>query len=331
MEPAGWRMGVAQTREEWIAGRRGRIGASDVPAILGLVKWRSPYRVWAEMRGLIPKRDETLYIRAGHALEPLVAELYAEQAGRELADPGEYTVYMHPDYPWLGVTPDRLVAGDTAPVELKTGGEYAMDEWRDDAPTSYQVQLQTQIACLGAEWGSLAGLIGNREFRWFDYPRHDRLIKSMIPRLAEFWERVQNGDPPPVDGSDSTTQTLRLLHPRDTGEVITLGDAAIAVWERRARVKAQLKQLEELLAEDENLIRAWIGDASEAQIGTAVVTYKYQTRRGVVTLKPAAKANAHEVIDRAREVLREAGVPVEVVVSPDAEFRVMRERKGGKS
>ena len=41
------------SREEWLAERRKSLGGSDMGAVLGLNKYRSPYAVWAEKTGLI--------------------------------------------------------------------------------------------------------------------------------------------------------------------------------------------------------------------------------------------------------------------------------------
>ena len=46
------------SREEWLAERRKSLGGSDMGAVLGLNKYRSPYAVWAEKTGLIAG-DET--------------------------------------------------------------------------------------------------------------------------------------------------------------------------------------------------------------------------------------------------------------------------------
>lgn len=41
------------SREEWLKERKKSLGGSDMGAVLGLNKYRSPYTVWAEKTGRI--------------------------------------------------------------------------------------------------------------------------------------------------------------------------------------------------------------------------------------------------------------------------------------
>ena len=122
-------------------------------------------------------------------------------------------MFVSEEFPWLLATPD-LFDDDDRVVELKNLGAYARKDWANGlGPLEYQVQNQTQLLCTGTELGALAGLIACREIFIHDFERHDRLLKNIIPKLAEFRERCLNGDPPPVDGSISTEATLKAISP----------------------------------------------------------------------------------------------------------------------
>ncbi len=58
------------------------IGGSDLAAILGLSKWRSPYQVWLEKTGRSQPDLSTLPMRWGTYAEEFVAREYAERTGR---------------------------------------------------------------------------------------------------------------------------------------------------------------------------------------------------------------------------------------------------------
>ena len=47
------------TREEWLAERKKSLGGSDMGAILGLSEYSSPYTVWAEKLGKLPRQKKT--------------------------------------------------------------------------------------------------------------------------------------------------------------------------------------------------------------------------------------------------------------------------------
>jgi putative phage-type endonuclease len=309
------------TREEWLENRSRGIGASDIPTILGVNRWKSPYTLWAEKTGLIPPQQESVAMRVGHALEPLIAQMYEEATDRRVTDPGDYTVYSNPEFPFLFCTPDRIATfrdDETGPVELKHTGEFrGKDWWNDtDPPIDHVCQLQAQIAVLESEIGSVAGLIGNRKFLWFDVPRHDRLIKHIISKALEFWERIENNNPPPVDGSDSTAQTMKLLYPKDNGKTFTM--KPLDVQRVLAYLEAQeaVKRAEEELAVHKNNLMAMMEYYTYAVSDDVSVSYKYQTRKNPII-----------VSDEYITALQQAKIPY--IQHPPSEFRVLRVKAKG--
>lgn len=276
---------VDMTPEQWLEHRKTHIGASDVPVILGLVPYKSPFTLYCQKRGLVPSDDETIAMRAGHALEPLIAELYQEATGRDVWNPGDFRVFIHPDNDWLTCTLDRAAkfdAGKAGPVELKSAAEFKAKDWKDEeAPLPHVCQNQIQQAVVGAEIGSVAGLVGNREFAWFDQERNDRLLKAIIPKLKEFYERLQTCDPPPVDGTDSTAETLKVLHPKDDGTTAynaELEAEALQYLELQESIKSMEADQKAL----KNRLIAAIGNATFGVFGCVKFSHKHQTRGSYV-------------------------------------------------
>lgn len=272
------------TKEQWLAMHRdpGIVSASQIFTATGENPHESPYTLWARKTGRAPWQEKTLAMRRGHALEPLCAELYTENTGRELRDLGDYTVVQHPDYPWLVATPDRLMVDGELPVEFKTSRNFK--EWIIESPLGAQVQLQIQMACLAKGAGSIGAFISGflDDFLTYDFTRHDRLINGLIEVAIEFRERCLNDDPPPVDGSESTTKTLRLMHPEsEPGKVILLPREFDAIGARLERVKGEIKDLEEEEKFLENTIKAQLEDAEigETESGQRW-SYKSSVRKG---------------------------------------------------
>lgn len=303
-------------REAWLRERRNVIGASEVGTILGLTPYASPYSLWAQKVGLLPEVEETLPMWFGRKAEPIIAERYEIETGRRLIDKGDYWTVTHPDYSWLRATPDRLVsygADQHGAVELKTIGARNGGDWDENtAPLTYDAQLQIQLACLGYDRGEIAAMIGNNRFLIIERERNDDFLDTAYPVLHEFWQCVQTGEPPSIDGTEATARALKKLHPLDNGEVVEVSDAIAKEWHEAQEMKGVVRELEECIARRENQIRAAIGDNTYAEhCGTRMFSYKTQTRAGYLRV-PTDHAGA----------LVAAGVPFTETQS--STYRVLR-------
>jgi putative phage-type endonuclease len=256
---------LMRTEDAWLAERRTGVTATDAPVVLGLTGSR--YRLWAEKCGLLESEDlsDREWIEWGHRLQPVIGEAYRERTGREVTPWPIYTLARSERVPWMLCTPDfeqRDPAFGPGALETKTTGQFLAGEWRDGPPLIYQVQLQHQLAVLGAEWGTLCCLIGGQKLVWFDQLLNGRFVEAMVEAEAEFWGRVQRGDPPPVDGTEATREALHRLHPEDTGETVALPPQAER-WDRTiARARKAEGKLKTLRTEAENQLKAALGIAS---------------------------------------------------------------------
>ena len=302
-------------RETWLEARQSTIGATDVAVILGLSHYKSAYTLWAEKTGRLTPQKENLAMKLGLMLEPIVADLYRETTGREPLVLEDYQRHSRNATPWLCATPDRLLyyyegkIKCRMPLELKTSGNDAA--WKEGIPMAYQAQVQIQMHCMMASKGALAVLIGNREFRHWDLERNDRFLKAALPKIEEFYDRIQNDDPPSVDGSNSTAETLTLLHPKDNGDTRIMPSWLPEVDARRDELKEQIAALEDERKELDARIKEAIGDCTLGVYDNIKYSYKTQTRK------------AHIEVPFEREsALIEQGIEYEV--TGGAEFRVLR-------
>ena len=106
--------------------------------------------------------------------------------------------------------------------ECKAVAGFKAREWREEPPLHYQIQLQAQLACTGAQWGSLVALIGGVALAWRDLLRNDDFIEAALPKLEEFWWRVQHKQPPEADALPGTTEAIRRLWPGASGATVAL-------------------------------------------------------------------------------------------------------------
>jgi len=260
-------------RQAWLAARAQWIGASEV-AIVVLPpelrpRWmKSPYALWAEKRGVPQPDNENAAMRWGLRLEQAIADQAVEQLRDNMPDlfavEFPFTVWRHPDAP-LAATPDRVLFDAPAdPVvagllECKTARSAA--DWIDGPPLYYQVQVQAQLACTGLSHAWLAVLIGGSDFRLFSQQRNDLFIKRMLDAVRKFWERVDSGEPPDVDGHESTSRAISATHYLDNGETVQLPPTCIDYDERLQALRAEIAERQAEKEELENRIKTAIGDA----------------------------------------------------------------------
>lgn len=305
-------------KTDWLKARMTGIGSSDAPIILGLSKWKSPLSLYYEKRGLRSESPgETEYREWGLALEPAIIAGYERVTHRKVGAPTDlllvegdtrihasrFTLARDPQLSFLVASPDATVLPIDKLTPVTEDGHEIVEPpvffkpgvlevknvdiskgriWDEaqEPPIEYTVQVQHQLMVTGAEWASIAALVGGNRFMFADMKRDDELI-AMIRKLEiEFWERVLTENPPPVDGSDSTKELLGRLYPRDTGEIKVL-PAELLEWdEKRAAANAALKAAKAAKQEAENVIRAAIGDATVGQIeGGPAYSWKWQKRR----------------------------------------------------
>ena len=196
-------------REQFLAMRKDYIGASDVPAILGLSKYRSPIDVWMEKTGKKQGIEDNDVLWYGREHESIVAKLFERRTGFPILK--ARAVYQHPKIPWLTATPDYLYTiptGAIGPLECKTAGLHERDLWSESkAPDMAHTQLITQMAVLGLFFGSCAGMVGGSVGKFYhpEYKMDYDLWELILGKLVEFKSMVDQGICPTARADDMET------------------------------------------------------------------------------------------------------------------------------
>lgn len=281
-------------REQWLQERMKGLGASDCAAALGVSPWKSPFALWAEKTGIPDDIADNEAVEFGIRLERPIAEAYAERRGVRVELWPQFEIVSHPRHPWLRCTPDALqwapseVWNDESLVQIKTSSAFKASEWADGIPLHYEVQLQIEMAVTGHQSNTLVVLIGGQRLRYFDRERNDKFIAAVIPRLAEFWERVETRTPPDVDGSIATAKVLAKLHPDDSGETIVLPEDAMQWTRQISRASEAIEEAEERKQLAMNRIKAAMGDATFGMLPDGSRwSWKTQQRKGY-TVEPSS-------------------------------------------
>lgn len=195
------------------------IGGSDIGAILGLSKFRTPLQVWQEKVGQEVPKQNSLPLRFGSFAEDFVAQEYATSTGTEVI--AHLKPFIHPTYPFLSGHVDRFVLtsheslfncdgklSTNTLLECKTANPFAKDEWgeigSDEVPFSYLVQCAWYMLLTGCIKADLAVLFSNADFRIYSIAKDEELEALLLDRAVTFWhEHVLTKTPPaPVNEQD---------------------------------------------------------------------------------------------------------------------------------
>lgn len=206
------------------------IGASDAPAALGLDRYKPPIALWRQLRGLPVNEERPAFLEEaadwGRALEPVIRGKYAVSTGRMVAVPveslirdgwlratsdgivgppdengvGTYSIGSRPTEMWY---PNEIAKGDIGLLQVKCRSAYRRDEYSDGVPGAEEVQCRVEMLVYDLPWNDCAILIGGNQYVVHRIERDEKLERNIERDLKLFWEMVQEGREPEVDGSDA--------------------------------------------------------------------------------------------------------------------------------
>lgn len=279
-----------QARSQWI-------GSSDVPALLGVDKYRNIADLYAEKAGLIELRVTTSDAADwGDRLEPVMCEWIAERLGEEVVR-GEHRAspdgmlraqldgYLHS----LGETVEVKTSGLLNPM-FRPDAESWGSDGTDEVPFRVIAQVQFALMLSGAPRGHVAAFLGGGVG-----PRHyvieamPDLQREIERRARAFWrEHVTPRVPPTEIPHVETLQALK----REEGKVEYLMNTDLPdEWMEAATAAKDAK--DRLDAVKARVLHA-MGDAEELHSPFGGWTY-YANKRGTRSLRFSEKVSStHE-------------------------------------
>jgi len=239
------------SKAEWLEERRKGIGGSDMPAILGVDKYRSPYDVYLDKIGRGPVIEVTKPMQRGTAMQPIISDIYAETTNRELM---QYeSIRKHEKIPYLLANVDGVIFADRGEgiLEIKCPGLHVFGQCqREGLPKSYIIQLNHYLNVWGLHWGSIAVFNAEKwELIHFDVERDDELIEMMEERGKWFWMKVVKREPP----EDLVVDAVDVKMPEYSGEVVQVESHPTVkdLWHKYTKDLIMAKALKEEVAEIE--------------------------------------------------------------------------------
>lgn len=269
---------VNMSHELWLLARKQTIGGSDAAAIVGLSSWSSPYSVWAEKTGKTAEIEDNEAMRQGRDLEAYVAERFCEETGKKVRR--RNAILRDPDLPFAHANVDRLIVGEDAGLECKTTSALNMKAFRDgEYPANYYAQCMHYMMVTGCQKWYLAVLVLGKQFLVFTIERDEAEIEALRAQEEEFYYYMVSKTPPPVDGSQATTDAINEAWPNDNGiDDIDLTGVSGEIM-RLSALKQQAKKLKEDIAACENNIKVYMGPSTGGRYDRYKVTWKEQSRK----------------------------------------------------
>jgi putative phage-type endonuclease len=264
------------SRDEWLRYRNQGIGGSDVATICGLNKYKSKVELWMEKTGQIVSKEAGEAAYWGNVMEPIVRTEFTLRTNLNVRL--VHSILKHPIHTFMlanldGVIDDTL--GGECIFEAKTASIYKLNEWEDSIPEGYMLQIQHYMAVTGYKKTFIAVLIGGNQFKYKTIERDDELIEMIIKLESDFWNYVTSNIPPPMDGSEASSELLNRLYPETKNKLkIALPLEANDLINQYELAKEKEKEASEMKDEAANKLKDLLGDNESGTVNGKIVTWK---------------------------------------------------------
>ena len=285
------------------------IGGSDIGAILGLSRFKTPLAVWMEKTGKEIKKLDSLPLRFGSFAEEFVASEYSHATGFELLH--DESIYLHPEHSFMSAHIDRFVLEDGNPsptriLECKTANPFSSSDWgevgSDQVPMSYLCQCIWYMAITGIDKTDLAVLFSNSDFRIYEIARDQALEELVIAKATTFWdEHVLKDIPPPVQ-SEQDCQTL--FSKGDPAKSIEAKEETLELTKRLALLHSEINVREEEISSIKQSIMNQMGEAE-------LLTYQGRTLASWKAPKPSFRLDSKALELEHPEIASNYKIPVQ--------------------
>jgi putative phage-type endonuclease len=295
--------------QDFTVDRSKYIGGSDIGAILGLSRFKTPLEVWMEKTGKETKRLDSLPLRFGSFAEEFVASEYSRATGFELLH--DESIYIHPEHAFISAHMDRFVleVGSSSPtriLECKTANPFSSGDWgevgSDEVPMSYLCQCIWYMAITGIDKTDLAVLFGNSDFRIYEIARDQALEELVIAKASTFWNECILKDIPPPIQSEADCQTL--FSRGDPAKSIEAKEETLELTKRLALLNSEINVREEEISSIKQSIMQSMGEAE-------LLTYQGKTLASWKAPKPSFRLDSKTLELDHPEIASNYKVPVQ--------------------
>ena len=272
---------------EQIEFKRGKIGASQVAAALGISPFQTPANLAMELLGRIPAPEENDAMRTGNIMEPAIAQLYMDREKIEIF-PWEKTC-VHPNFEWLIAHPDYYKANEngkpTCLIEIKNVGARQRFRWENGVPVHVVAQCVLQSLLAKINEVEVVAYFGGNDLEIYPLKITTKQQDSLMAKVSLYWfEWIAKEMLPPV--CDRDIELIKTLyHGADNELELTATASVMQDIEDYRGWKENRMDIDRSIGTLEAKIRLLMGGAStlKAPDGTRLFTYRQA--------KPSAKTD----------------------------------------
>ena len=274
---------LSQRSDKWLKWRALGITASDIPIVLGLSPYKTPWQLWAEKVGRInaPDISNNPNVKRGNRLEDDARQLQEARltdALRKIAQK-RYGVILLPlcgecsQWDTFRASFDGL-DDKYIPYEFKAPCESVWDEIKENGIESdtyklYEAQVHAQCVVAGAHRGRLMFYMEDGRDMDFEVTLTPDKEKEILQAAKTFWEHVRTNTPPTPDPEKD------WFIP-ETGDQIFRWESYAEAWRskhhRIQALKNELSVLNEEQKANQEVLITLMGPFMHADIGGVKVT-----------------------------------------------------------
>ena len=264
-------------RNAFLAERKTGIGGSDVAAVIGISRWKTPLEVWEEKTGRANPTEESPAMYWGTMLEAVVADEFAKRTGFKV----ERCEMLRDE--WRIANLDRVVIepnGTKVLLECKTANAYADLAWGESQeleivnkqamptaiiPDYYTTQVQWYLGVTGFPYAYVAVLIGGQDFRIYRIESDNELIDLLVERCRQFWfgNVIRDIPPEPITAADSE----KLYAGKQVEEIPEADSETALMISNLINIKLQTRDLDKQASALKEKIIAALKDKTGFAIG----------------------------------------------------------------
>lgn len=255
---------IQQNTPEWHEFRKGKIGASMAPIIMGVSNYQTRLQLYNEMVGIQPKKEQNSAMKRGHELESVARDWCKTVLHLDDLEP---VVVEHDELYWCIASLDGYSPFYDIIVEIKCPNKADhILALQGEIPAHYYPQLQHQMFVTGKKECTYISFNGKEGAVVACY-RNNEYIKNMVLQELDFLKCVQLKIPP---------------DPTDKDEVVIDDEESIGI---ASQYEFVLSEIESMEAEKEKLKQLIIErcKATKNKIGNIKIIKS--SRKGAIDYK----------------------------------------------
>lgn len=189
---------LEQNTDAWLEFRKGKIGASDAPIVMGVSPWCTALQLWERKLDIASDQTESYAMTRGKELEQQARWMFEEGKGMQFLP----AVIQHKEHDFLIASLDGLSNCKKYALEIKCPGKEDHElALKGTLPPKYIPQLQHQLEVTGLDMIYYYSYDGKNN-ACIEVKRDQSYIDKMMVELKKFHKCMVTCTPPELIDCD---------------------------------------------------------------------------------------------------------------------------------